>query len=73
MMASFLPVIVSKNNKQTNKNMSFISVYCSVSQIHINPEKKHEKNTKMTSSTYLIMHRPSLQSVRRWQMVQNEI
>ena len=36
MMASFLPGIVSKKNKQTEKNMSF---YCSVSQIHINPEK----------------------------------
>ena len=35
-MASFLPVIVSKKNKQTEKNMSF---FCSVSQIHINPEK----------------------------------
>ena len=35
MMASFLPVIVSKKNKQT--------FYYSVSQIHINPEKKHEK------------------------------
>ena len=27
MMASFLPVIVSKKNKQTKKNMSFIAVY----------------------------------------------
>ena len=27
MMASFLPVIVSKKNKQTEKNMSFIAVY----------------------------------------------
>ena len=26
-MASFLPVIVSKKNKQTEKNMSFIAVY----------------------------------------------
>ena len=39
MMASFLPVIVSKKNKQT-ENYVF---YCSVSQIHINPEEKHEK------------------------------
>ena len=46
MTASFLPVIVSKKNKQTEKNL----FYCSVSQIHIglNPEKKHEKNIKMT-------------------------
>ena len=41
MMASFLPVIVSKK-KQTNKEKYVF--YCSVSQIHINPEK----NTKMT-------------------------
>ena len=27
MMASFLPVIVSKKNKQPEKNMSFIAVY----------------------------------------------
>ena len=27
MMASFLPGIVSKKNKQTEKNMSFIAVY----------------------------------------------
>ena len=46
MMASFLPVIVSKKNKQTKNNIVF---FCSLSQIHINPEK-HEKNTKMTSS-----------------------
>ena len=26
-MASFLPVIVSKKNKQTEKDMSFIAVY----------------------------------------------
>ena len=26
-MASFLPVIVSKKNKQTEKNMSFIAVH----------------------------------------------
>ena len=26
MMASFLPVIVSKKNRQTEKNMSFIAV-----------------------------------------------
>ena len=26
-IASFLPVIVSKKNKQTKKNMSFIAVY----------------------------------------------
>ena len=49
-MALFIPVIldliVSKNNKQTKKNMPFISV----SHIHIHPEKKHEKNTKMTFS-----------------------
>ena len=44
MMASFLPVIVSKENKQTKKYV----FYCSVSQIHLNPEKKHEKSIKMT-------------------------
>ena len=45
MMASFLPVIVSKKNKQRKKNI----FYCNVSQVHINPEKTR-KNTKMTSS-----------------------
>ena len=35
MMASFLPVIVSKKTKQTKKYV----FSCSVSQIHINPEK----------------------------------
>ena len=33
MMALFLPVIVSKKNKQTEKNMSFIAVYHKFTQI----------------------------------------
>ena len=37
MMASFLPVI----KEQTNREKYVF--YCSVSQIHINPGKKHEK------------------------------
>ena len=45
MMASFLQVIVSKK-EQTNREKYVF--YCSVSQIHINPKKKHEKNIKMT-------------------------
>ena len=36
-MASFLPVIVSEQKEQTNKEKYVF--YCSVSQIHINPEK----------------------------------
>ena len=50
MMASFLSVIVSKKNKQTEKNMTFIAVYHLITNSHkmINPEKKHEKNIKMT-------------------------
>ena len=52
MMASFLPVAVlilgnSEQKEQTNKEKYVF--YCSVSQIHINPEKT-QKNTKMTSS-----------------------
>ena len=39
MMASILLVIVSKKNKQT-------VFYCSVSQIHINPEKNTKKTSK---------------------------
>ena len=43
-MTSFLPVIVSKNNKQTEKNMSFIAlaVYHKFieAKIQINPNKK---------------------------------
>ena len=45
MMVSFLPVIVSRKNKQTNENMSFIAVYQKFTLIL----KKHEKITKMTS------------------------
>ena len=44
MMDSIIPVIVSKKNKQTKENMSFITL--SVSQIHINLEKIQKKNTK---------------------------
>ena len=40
MMALFLPVI-SEQEEQTNREKYVF--YCSVSQIHINPEKKHEK------------------------------
>ena len=39
-MALFLPVI-SEQEEQTNREKYVF--YCSVSQIHINPEKKHEK------------------------------
>ena len=35
-MASFPPVIVSKKNKKKREKYVF---YCSVSHIHINPEK----------------------------------
>ena len=41
MMAFFLPVIVSKKNKQMKEKYVF---YCSVSQIHINPEKTRKKH-----------------------------
>ena len=55
-MASILTVdlIVSKKNKQTEKNMSFIAVY-TVSQIHINPEK----NTKKTHQTIDCLNVPT--------------
>ena len=33
MMASFLPVIEGKKNKQTEKNMSFIAVYMWLQQM----------------------------------------
>ena len=39
MMASFLPVILSQKNQQTQKYV----FYCNFTQIHMNPEKKHEK------------------------------
>ena len=46
MMASFLPVIVSKKNK-----------HCSVSQIHINPKKKQKKHQNdYFGRTYLRLH-----------------
>ena len=56
MMASFLPVIVSK--KQTSKEKYVF--YCNASQIPINPEKTR-KNTKMTSSDV-----PSVGSQAGW-------
>ena len=37
-------VIVNKKNKETEK----YAFYCSVSQIHLNPEKKHENTIKIT-------------------------
>ena len=46
MMALFLPVIVNKKNEQTNREKYVF--YCSVSQIHINSEKTHEKDIKST-------------------------
>ena len=39
-ISSFLPVKVSKKNKQTQKNMTFIAV----SQIYLNPEKMRKKH-----------------------------
>ena len=45
MMASFLQVLVSKN-EQTNREKYVF--YCSGSQIHINPKKNTKKNIKMT-------------------------
>ena len=44
MMASFLPVIqstVSEQEEHTNREKNVF--YCSVSQIHINPEKNTKK------------------------------
>ena len=46
MMASFLPLILSKKNKQTKKNMSFIAVY------HINPEKTPKKHQKWQNDVF---------------------
>ena len=50
-MASFLPLIVSKKNEQTEKNMLFIAVR--VSQIHINTEKNTNKTPKLLCLMYL--------------------
>ena len=47
MMASFL-LSNSEQKEQTNKEK--YAFYYSVSQIHINPEKKQEKNTEMIFS-----------------------
>ena len=65
-MTSFLPVIVSKKNKQTEKYV----FYCSVSQSHINPEKtrKTHHNDCLNVPTVVIDYK----SVQRWRMVQNE-
>ena len=52
MMASFLPVIVSKKNKQT-KNV----FYCSVSQLHINLEKNLKKHQNDFFGRTYIRHR----------------
>ena len=45
MMASFLQVILDQ--KRTNKPRKYV-FYCSVSQIHINPEENTKKPIKMT-------------------------
>ena len=42
-MASFLPVIVSKKEQTSRENYVF---YGSVSQIHINPKKNTKKTLK---------------------------
>ena len=42
-MALFLPVLASKKNKQTEKNISPIAI-CGVSQIHMNPEKTRKNH-----------------------------
>ena len=47
MMASFLPVIVSKKNKQTKKNMSFIAVY---HKFTYNLKKTHKKTLRHTDT-----------------------
>ena len=49
-MASFLPVIVNENNKQTEKNISFIAVWVSHKFTDtvtvINPKKNTKKKKK---------------------------
>ena len=52
MMASFLPVIMSKKNKQAEKNMSFIAVYHKFTSILKNTEKK----TIMNLAYLLFIH-----------------
>ena len=58
MIAIFIPVTVSKKNKQTKQKYVF---YCILSKIHINPEKKR-KNTKMTSSNMVYLSYAHYQS-----------
>ena len=41
MMASFLPVIVSKKNKQTKKNMSFMVILKKTPEKHQNDVFEH--------------------------------
>ena len=48
-MVSFIPVIVSKNNKLTEKNMSFIAVYHKFTSIL----KNMKKNIITTAWIYL--------------------
>ena len=59
-MASFLPVIVSKKKKTNREKKVF---YCSVSQIHINPEKKNIEISVLNVPTYL--PRPSLPGLEK--------
>ena len=57
MTALFIPVSTNSEQKeQTNKEKYVF--YCSVWQIHINPDKKHEKNTRpkhRDSTTYNLL------------------
>ena len=49
MMASFLPVIVSKKYKQTKEKYVF---YCSISQIHISKKKRKKPPKWLLQRTY---------------------
>ena len=47
-------VIVSKKNKKTLKQKKYV-FYCSVAQIHINPEKKTRKNPSYSYAVVVIL------------------
>ena len=69
MMASFLPspdtplrrtaksIFQDNSEQKEQRNKEKYVFYCSVSQIHINPEKNTKKPTKMTSSDVPLLTR----------------
>ena len=73
LVASFLPVGPNSKKKEETNREKYV-FHCSVSQIHINPEKKTRKKYQnhFLWCTYLWLASLTLKSGRRWRMGQSE-